>query len=222
MKKTLIFIGCFIGLLFTFLLIARVTNIFQRFKVSSGANEPTLEMGKHFFASKLKKPERFDFICFDGELSGVGKAIFVYRLCGMEGDIVEIKNGDLFVNHKMVDDQLNLIQRYIISAKDYAEIVDLIPDSQAYPSGDSVHVMMSAQLIKTKHINAVRETLSLTEFDKDISERFSRKWNQDHFGPITVPPGNYFVLGDNRYSAADSRYQGFIPEEKFVATVLWK
>jgi signal peptidase I len=222
MKRTLIFVGASVGLLFVLWVVGRVTNTFQWFRVSSSANEPTLKLGTHFFASRLKQPKRFDYISFYSDAPGIGKGIFVYRLCGVEGDIVEIKNGDLYVNKKLVDADLDLIYHYVIGSKDYLKISDFISPEDAYQSGDSVNVMISTRVIKTEHINAARKILPANEFDKDIFERFSKSWNQDHFGPITVPPGNYFVLGDNRYKAADSRYQGFIPVDKFVATVLWK
>ena len=39
------------------------------------------------------------------------------------------------------------------------------------------------------------------------------------FGPVSVPRGTLFVLGDNRGAARDSRYWGFLPMEDVVGRV---
>jgi signal peptidase I len=41
-----------------------------------------------------------------------------------------------------------------------------------------------------------------------------------YFGPVTVPPGHLFVLGDNRFGSIDSRVYGPVPLDAVTGRVL--
>ena len=45
---------------------------------------------------------------------------------------------------------------------------------------------------------------------------------RDNFGPVLVPAGSYFMMGDNRDESYDSRYWGFVPAADIVGVAMVK
>lgn len=50
---------------------------------------------------------------------------------------------------------------------------------------------------------------------------FQRNREEQNFGPLVVPPGEIFLLGDNRDASDDSRYWGTVPTGQIYGKVLF-
>ena len=205
-------------------IIARLTNTLQFFSSPTITNYPTIKNGDRFFASNLIKPKRFDFICYHAELPFLGKQILTHRLCGLEGDKIEIKASKLYINDQSVDNHLSLAHNYILPASEFSrlkQMQELDEELINTLSKDTFVTYVSDKTIKDHSIKAIQQILSATYTDDNISSKYGgASWNQDNFGPVVVPVGKYFVLGDNRLYSQDSRYQGFIDKSQFIATII--
>ena len=55
---------------------------------------------------------------------------------------------------------------------------------------------------------------------RPIDEPYIRFTEQYAYGPERVPPGQYFVLGDNRVVSYDSHQWGFLPSREVIGRVM--
>jgi signal peptidase I len=52
--------------------------------------------------------------------------------------------------------------------------------------------------------------------DQPLKENYIDEKPNYNFGPVTVPPNQYLVLGDNRNNSYDSHYWGFVPRDHII------
>jgi signal peptidase I len=191
-------------------------------RVNSSASEPALRPGK-FFLIGSKKPKRFDLISYRTVLPDKGLTILTQRLCGLPGDLVEIRAGVFYLNGRDADAQLALKHIWKMDVKTSENIE--YHRAQAYtipPYSDTIYVSLAESYVKEKNIACERYVLPSGLRDEIIHLLFRNNWNRDQFGPVRVPAGRWFLLGDNRGEAIDSRFLGFIDPKNFVGKVLWK
>jgi signal peptidase I len=67
-----------------------------------------------------------------------------------------------------------------------------------------------------KTLAGVEETETIAGFSHRV---LTMPWRHNplaNYGPATVPPDHYLVLGDSRDNSLDSRYYGFVPRAEIV------
>lgn len=103
------------------------------------------------------------------------------------------ERGDVVVFAYPRDDSKDFIKRVIGDPGDVVEVRNKV----VYINGKPIHDPWG------RHVDA-----SL------IPAGFGEEGNRDNFGPVTVPPGKYFMMGDNRDRSYDSRFWGFVDDAR--------
>ena len=168
-----------------------ITFIAQPFRIPSESMVPTLLVGDFLLVDKQVGPEP--------ALTPFAPANQVHR-------------GDLIVFHYPVDPALHLVKRVV-----------------AIP-GDRIHLHDGRVVLNGKPIPEPYAIFRPATDDsyRDEFPRFtaadpgidSRWWIEMRSlvsgGELTIPPGHFFVLGDNRNDSEDSRYWGLVPASAIV------
>ena len=223
----------FFLILFVAALIFR-SFLFAPFSIPSGSMLPNLAIGDYLFVTKWPYgysrysvpfgiaqfrgrifsglPDRGDIVVF--RYPGRRDEDFVKRVIGLPGDTVEVRDGVVILNGTPIRRQR--IADYVmpVSPNSPCRIVgsDLEAGERAGPEG------------RVCHFPRYRETLPDGR-SYDVLDQGNGTPGDD-YGPIVVPDGQLFVMGDNRDDSYDSRFDtsvngvGLLPVENLLGEVL--
>ena len=189
--------------------------LFAPFSIPSGSMLPTLMIGDYLFIAKWPYgysrhsfpfgiagfdgriaeglPERGDVVVF--RYPGPEDEDFVKRVIGLPGDTLFVRDGEVHLNGRP-------LQRLRIA--DYTAPVSPNSPCQAIPEGSAREVTGEAGEPLCAYPR-FRETLPGGRSYEVIDQLVGGPG--DDFGPITVPAGHVFVMGDNRDDSLDSRFE---------------
>src|SRR5438132_7143162 len=109
--------------------------------------------------------------------------------------VTSIKRGDVIVFKYPEEPDRDFIKRVIGLPGEAIEV----REKKVYVNGQALDEPYAHYLLP---VSTPSEFHEVTSFD--VRERY---------GPVTVPPDHYFVMGDNRDNSQDSRYWGLLPRD---------
>lgn len=163
------------------------TFLVEAFKIPTGSMENTLMVG--------------DFLLVNKAVYGAEVPVFHTRLPGYN----EPKHGDVVVFLPPHDPTKNYVKRIVGIPGDTLEMRSKV----LYINGDP-QIEPYVHHVDRYSEPADSRMLWQRDYLVDGVARSTYDPTRDSWGPIVVPEGKYFALGDNRDNSEDSRYWGFL------------
>lgn len=185
--------------------------LFEPFKIPTTSMVPTLLVGDLILVNKytygirlpilnqkvidVNDPQRGDVMVFKYPKDMTQD--YIKRVIGVPGDKIIYENKRLTVNGQVVS--YTQMDDYLEEGtlKYRQQFMENLPGKQ--------HRVLTDKDMPAVNLFGV----------ENFKHREACDFSTDKF-TCTVPPGNYFMMGDNRDNSQDSRFWGFVPNENIV------
>jgi signal peptidase I len=164
------------------------TFVIEAFRIPTGSMETTLLVGDFLLVNKA---------VYGAQVPGTAVRLPAFG---------EPDRGDVVVFTPPHEPDKNYVKRLVglpgdtLSMRDKVLFVNGLPLAEPYARhGDPMDVHAPGMRWQLDHL-------------LEPTHRLQYRPSRDNWGPVTVPNGHVFVLGDNRDDSEDSRYWGFVEQ----------
>lgn len=200
-------------LIFSVIIIAVIAVVvkvfFFDFAIYKGENIlPNVDGKTVLLLSKKANPESSDIVLINKPFTKEEIQVFT-RCIAVAGDVIEIKNSEVFVNDIPEIGSSEIIKKYRVNCFSNEATNRLLNE---YKLVDSVNLLgvyylnlsnIEAETLKNDSIIKIQQIIVDKTFGNNDIFPFSYKyrWNEDNFGPLTIPSKGYKItLTDQSFS----------------------
>jgi signal peptidase I len=139
---------------------------------------------------------------------------YIKRVVGLPGDRVKVVDDRIYVNDEPFPEQD--AGRYSDGCYENMRLSEV-------HTGEHVHHVLSCRtpdFLASLPLPGCNRDIGRSYPCNEVEQPFAAGGPPDRgdFAEVTVPAGNYLMIGDNRDNSEDGRYWGFVPEANLVGS----